>query len=161
AFGRAAKEEAPPVLSQRPLPDAIDNVAGVRLTSVSLRSPHTSYSRQFANNAKSIRIVSDITIIPEPRRAANVGWFVRKRTAAQSALPTLFIQPGRAVGGGAAIAVVPAILHPFRGIAGRVYETEGIRRKASYRTGLTGDLATATMAASPVGLEIVTPEEVR
>src|SRR6202171_680857 len=104
------------------------------------------------NDSKAIGIKSDIMIVFEPRRRTQISRIVIEGAAAQYTFAALRLCPGRSVGRGSAIAVVPAILPPFRGIARHVVDTECVRLN---RAGVNRLLHGIAGTAEAIGLVLL------
>src|SRR5262245_9090548 len=90
---------------------------------------------QIAHHAEAVGVVAHVLVVAETRGRAGGARLAGEGAAAQHAKPALAGGPGRAVGRGAAIGVVPAVLHPFGGVAGGVVEAERIGTERGGRHG--------------------------
>src|SRR5262249_60859414 len=107
----------------------------------------------------SVRVVANVDVIAKARGGAQIARVAVEGAAAQDALPALAAGPGRAVGGRAAIVVVPAILHPLGRVAGSVEQPERVCRKAAGRNRLLAGPAAAVTAIGQTDAEGSAPPE--
>src|SRR3981081_4294614 len=114
-------------------------------------------SLQLTNDAKSVRGISHIGIVPEAGRRPQVPCGTVECTATQHPKPALSRDPRRAVLGGAAIIIVPAILHPLRGIACGIVQAEGVGLVRPDRRGLLGRARVALPAVRLAGAHVPAP----
>src|ERR1700704_6283493 len=95
-----------------------------------VRSTHLAASfaalLQLAQHPESVRGEPHIGIVPEARLRTEISGLAVVCTAAQHAQTALPGLPSRAVRRRAAIIVIPAILHPFGGVAGGVEQTKAV-----------------------------------
>src|SRR5262249_17496158 len=111
--------------------------AAAAVTDIRARSPYRGLCRfiawrslaallQLAQHAEAVGGEPPVGIIPETGWRTQVRGLAVVRAATQPPQAALSRRPGRAVGRSAAVIVVPAILHPFRRVAGGVEQAERI-----------------------------------
>src|SRR5664279_3580849 len=89
-------------------------------TSALMNTSITGRSLQIAHDAKTVGVVAYVDIVAKPRGGSDFGWLAVEIAAAQHPQPAIACGPGGRILGGVAIIVVPAVFHPFGGVAGGI-----------------------------------------
>jgi hypothetical protein len=91
---------------------------------------------QITRHSKSVGVISDIDVVPEPSGGAQRARLIGEGSAAQDPKRAIAVLPYRAVMRSAAIRRIPAILDPFGGVARRVIKAKGVWSERTYGSSL-------------------------
>src|SRR5262249_45061825 len=111
---------------------------------------------------KPVRRVPDVGVIVITARGSNVARIVSPRAGTNDVGEARGFKPGRTIGRGALVVLVPAIRDPLVDAAPHVMEAERVRLEAAPGPRLRGVIGlVASLAVGRVGSKLVAPPEFR